>query len=190
MSNQLSNSIELLEVDLEESDALDGHKFDGIVSTYGVLSFLGSPDAAFRTFARVLKPGGYGLAMGHSLANALGSKIQSEAPFAELKRLVSDSVVKWSDTVPELRVFDTQSLEQLTTSAGLEALSCFGITTVVAPGTEDFGYPYTRVSDISRQLADPVRFNELLEFELDAAQRPGWADRGTNLMQWFRKPRM
>lgn len=51
----------------------------------------------------------------------------------------------------------------------------------------DFGYPYTSVSDISRRLSDPEWFRYVLELELMAAERPGWAERGTNLMHRFSK---
>lgn len=185
----LSDRISLVLCDLENAPELADASFDGLMSTYGVLSFLDRPAAAYETFARVLKPGSHGLLMSHSLSNALASKVNRDgASAAELEELLTTRIVRWSPSVPPLRVYSTTDLAGLATDAGLEPVDCFGVTAIASPGADDFGYPYTRTSEISKRLTDPEWFRQALRLELAAAQEPGWAERGTNLMQLVRRP--
>jgi ubiquinone/menaquinone biosynthesis C-methylase UbiE len=185
----LVGQVDLVECDLHDAPELEDVAFDGIVSTYGVLSFLDDPARAYETFARVLKPGARGLVMGHSFSNALASKVNRDhAGIAELRELFETRVVRWSDAVPPLRVFSTGDLADLASGSGLSHERCFGVTTIAAPGPEDFGYPYTSLSDISARLTDDSWFREVLGLELAAAEIDAWSERGTNLMQLFRKP--
>lgn len=173
----------LVQCDLHDAPELEDEAFDGIVSTYGVLSFLEDPAAVFRTLHRVLRPGGRALLMSHSLSNALASKANRDgAPARELAELLDTRTVKWSDHVPRLRVFSAQDLRELAADAGFAVRGVFGVTAVVQPGPEDFGYPYTEISDISRRLEDPEYFDTALRLELAASEQPEWAERGTNLM--------
>lgn len=184
----LSDKVHFVQTDLQDGAGLGDDAFDGLVSTYGVLSFIDDIEATYRTFQRILKPGANGLAMCHSLANALSSKVNRDgAPISELRELAEKQIVRWSDSVPPLRVYSAADLDEAARAAGLAAHGCFGITTIASPGAADFGYPYTSVSDISQRLSDPEWFRYVLELELMAAERPEWAERGTNLMHRFSK---
>lgn len=178
-----------LECDLHDAPELPTDHFDAMISTYGVLSFLEDPAAAFRTLFRTLKPGGVALLMSHSYSNALASKINRDgAGVDELRELEQKRIVRWSPHVPPLRVFSADDLRGLATGAGFEPLSVFGVTSVVSPGPEDFGYPYGQISAVSRALEDPAYFAAVLDLELAASERQDWAERGTNLMLKARKP--
>lgn len=175
--------VHLVECDLEEAPQLPDETFDGVISTYGVLSFLDDPAAAFRTLHRVMKPGAQGLLMSHSLSNAIHSKINRDgASSAELRELMKTGIVKWAPHVPPLRVYSSTDLRDIAQGAGLEVERVYGVTTLAQPGPEDFGYPYERLSTISQNLADSEYFRTLLDLEIAASERPEWADRGVNLM--------
>lgn len=179
----------LVHCDLHDAPELAEATYDGIVSTYGVLSFLEDPAAAFRTFHRVLKPGGRALLMSHSLSNALTSKVNRDgADAAELAEILATGTVKWAPHVPRLRVFSAQDLRDLAVAAGFAVRGVFGVTAVVHPGPEDFGYPYTTISAISKRLEDPAYFAQALHLELAASERSDWAERGVNLMLNVERP--
>lgn len=178
----------LVECDLEDAPELASDTFDGVISTYGVLSFLSDPAAAFATLHRVMRPGAHGLLMGHSFANAVHSKINRDgAGPDELRSLMRDQVVRWAPHVPPLRVYSSATLRRLAENAGFECVRVYGVTTLAAPGPEDFTYPYERMSPLSTALTDPDYFATLLELELEASEHPEWADRGVNLMVHIRK---
>jgi ubiquinone/menaquinone biosynthesis C-methylase UbiE len=179
----------LIQCDLCDAPELRDAQFDAIASTYGVLSFLEDPAAAFGTLFRVLKPGGRALLMSHSLSNALHSKVNRDrAEPAELAELIATGTVRWAARMPRLRVFSAQDLRALAIGAGFAVRGVFGVTAIVHPGPEDWGYPYTQISDISRRLEDPVYFRQALELELAASERPDWAERGVNLMIHVQRP--
>ncbi|GHJ45902.1 SAM-dependent methyltransferase [Catellatospora sp. TT07R-123] len=179
----------MVECDLCDAPSLGDAEFDGIVSTYGVLSFLEDPAAAFRTFYRVLKPGGRALLMSHSLSNALHSKVNRDgADAAELADILATGTVRWAPHVPRLRVYSVENLRDLAAAAGFRVCGAFGVTSVVHPGPEDFGYPYDTISAISRRLEDPAYFAQALELELAASEQSGWAERGVNLMIYIERP--
>lgn len=184
-----ARTVRLVHCDLHDAPELADQEFDGIVSTYGVLSFLENPAAAFDTLFRVLKPGGRALLMSHSLLNALHSKVNRDgASAAELAEIMATGTVVWAPNVPRLRVFSAEDLRTLGEGAGFTVRGVFGVTTVVHPGPGDFGYPYNEISDISRRLADPGYFDQALELELAASERPEWAERGVNLMLYVERP--
>jgi ubiquinone/menaquinone biosynthesis C-methylase UbiE len=137
-----STAVKLVECDLHDAPELADASFDAAISTYGVLSFLDDPAAAFQTLYRVLKPGAVGLLMSHSLSNALHSKVNRDgAGPAELRALLDTGVVKWAPHVPPLRVYSAQQLRELATAAGFAVEGVYGVTCLSAPGKEDFGYP-------------------------------------------------
>jgi ubiquinone/menaquinone biosynthesis C-methylase UbiE len=179
----LQDRITLLHTDIEDAVTLVDGSFDAALSTYGVLSFLDDPPAAFRTLARVLRPGAVGLLMSHSLSNAIASKINRDgADAAELAELAEQRVVRWAPHVPPLRVYTASDLRDLASAAGLAAPRVFGVTSLVQPGPEDFGYPYSSVSAVSRALEDPAYFRRVLDLELAATEHEDWGERGVNLM--------
>ena len=181
--------VELVECDLHDAAVLPDRTFDAVLSTYGVLSFLEDPAAAFDTLFRVLKPGAHGLLMSHSLSTALSSKINRDGGTpAELRDLLATKVVRWSAHVPPLRVFTADDLRSLAGEAGFEVAAVFGVPCLTAPGPEDFGYPYDTLSKISAALRDEEHFATVLELELAAMARPEWAERGLNLMVKVRRP--
>jgi ubiquinone/menaquinone biosynthesis C-methylase UbiE len=183
------DGIELVRCDLEDAPELVDGSADAVLSTYGVLSFLDDPAAAFRTVSRVLRPGGRGLLMGHSYTNALTSKVgRDRAPLDELRELAASRVVRWSPSVPPLRVFTAAELRGLADAAGLEPVAVYGVTSVVHPDPEDFGYPYRTIGPVSRALEDPEYRRFALQLELAATEDPATAERGVNLMLHVRKP--
>ncbi|MBF9132213.1 methyltransferase domain-containing protein [Plantactinospora sp. S1510] len=189
LANAGSTSVDLVLADLHDAPELPTDGFDAIISTYGVLSFLEDPEQVFRTLARVLKPGGVGLLMSHSLSTALTSKLSDGTTTAqEIRNLYQKRVVQWSPSVPPLRVYTAQELTDLAHTAGLEVHRTFGVTCVAHPGPEDFGYPYTGESKISRSLQDPEFFQAALETELSASADPAWSERGINLLIKVSKP--
>ncbi|MFD8248511.1 class I SAM-dependent methyltransferase [Nocardia sp. NPDC059691] len=182
------SSVRLTECDLHGAPELPDAGYDALISTYGVLSFLDDPAAAFDTFYRVLKPGGRGLLMSHSLSNAVSSKINRDGADAEeIRELLRTGIVKWAPNVPPLRVYSAQQLRDLAIGAGFTVEGVFGVTCMALPGSEDFGYPYGELSAISKRLEDDDYLNALLEVELAAAERPEWAERGVNLMVKVRR---
>jgi len=181
--------VELLHCDLHDAPQLPSDHFDAVTATYGVLSFLDAPPTVFETLYRVMKPGAIGLLMSHSLSTALGSKLSRDlASPDELRDLAETSIVRWAPGVPPLRVYTAVELENLACTAGFAVDGVFGVTTLVMPGSQDFGYPYEEISPISRALEDPQFFRRALDLELEASERPGWAERGVNLMIKVRKP--
>ncbi|WP_333767228.1 class I SAM-dependent methyltransferase [Streptomyces sp. IBSBF 2435] len=182
------DKVHLVECDLEDAPQLPDAAYDGVISTYGVLSFLDNPAAAFETLHRVMKPGAHGLLMSHSLSNAVHSKINRDgADPAELRELMDTGIVKWAPHVPPLRVYSSQDLRDLGENAGLQVERVFGVTTLAQPGPEDFGYPYQTISAVSKRLQEEEYFQTLLDLELKASEHPEWADRGVNLMVHVRK---
>ncbi|MFN8074461.1 MAG: methyltransferase domain-containing protein [Kineosporiaceae bacterium] len=185
----LTDLVDLVACDIHDAPELPTASADAVLSTYGVLSFLDDPQAAFREVARVMKPGATGLLMSHSFSNALTSKICRDGAGAEeLAELGRTRIVKWAPHVPALRVFSTTDLSELATNAGLEVTGMFGVTALTMPGPEDFGYPYTTLSTVSQALRDPEYFRTVLDLELKASEEPGWAERGVNLMIKVRRP--
>jgi SAM-dependent methyltransferase len=181
--------LSVLQCDLQEEGALPSAAFDAALSTYGVLSFLDDPRAAFATIAMSMRPGAVGLLMSHSYSNALGSKLnRSGVMVEELRELAETRIVRWSPGVPPLRVYSADDLRDLAHGAGLVAEAVFGVTSLVQPGPQDFGYPYDQISDTSRRLEDPEYFSTALQLELAASERANCEERGTNLMVKVRKP--
>lgn len=184
-----SQPVELLLCDLHDAPELAARSFDAVTATYGVLSFLEDPPAVFRTLHRVMKPGATGLLMSHSLSTALSSKLSRDlAPPDELIELARKKIVHWAPGVPPLRVYTAHELRELAGSAGFRAEAVFGVTALVTPGPQDFGYPYEEISPVSRALEDPEFFRVALDLELKASETPGWAERGVNLMIKVRRP--
>lgn len=184
-----SQPVELLLCDLHDAPELATRSFDAVTATYGVLSFLEDPPAVFRTLHRVMKPGATGLLMSHSLSTALSSKLSRDlAPPDELVELAEKKIVHWAPGVPPLRVYTAHGLRELAESAGFRAEAVFGVTALVVPGPQDFGYPYEEISPVSRALEDPGFFRVALDLELRASETPGWAERGVNLMIKVRRP--
>jgi len=184
-----ADQVELLQCDLHDAPHLPSGVFDAVISTYGVLSFLDEPQAVFHTLYRAMRPGAAGLLMSHSLSTALSAKLSRDlASPDELRELVARKVVRWAPGVPPLRAFSAQDLTDLATTAGFAVDGVFGVTTLVVPGAEDFGYPYSEISQVSRALEDAEFFRTALELELAASENPGWAERGVNLMIKMRKP--
>jgi ubiquinone/menaquinone biosynthesis C-methylase UbiE len=178
----VADAVELVHCDIEDAPALASESFDAVISTYGVLSFLNDPPAAFRTIRRVMRPGAAGLLMSHSLSNALSSKIVRDgADAATLAELLATRTVQWSPQVPALRVFSADDLRTLATGAELNPERMFGITALGLPGPEDFGYPYGSISAISKALENEEYFQAVLRLELVACERDDWAERGVNL---------
>jgi SAM-dependent methyltransferase len=178
-----SPPVELLHCDLHDAPQLHSAHFDAVTATYGVLSFLENPPAVFRTLYRVMKPGATGLLMSHSLSTALSSKLSRDlASPDELRALAESGIVRWAPGVPSLRVYTAQELRELAGAAGFGVKGVFGVTALVMPGAQDFGYPYEEISPISRALRDPEFFRMALDLELRASERSGWAERGVNLM--------
>ena len=181
--------VELVLCDLHDVPELPTAGFDGVISTYGVLSFVDDPPRVFETLYRVMKPGAVGLLMSHSLTTALATKLSRNlAGPDELAELAGTRTVRWAPDVPPLRVFTTRDLTTLATDAGFTVDGVFGVTALVQPGAEDFGYPYQEISRVSKALEDPEFFRNALEMELAAAEDPAWAERGVNLMVKVRKP--
>ncbi|GAA3973794.1 hypothetical protein GCM10023085_65380 [Actinomadura viridis] len=185
----VAGSVDLVHCDIEDAPELADESFDGLVSIYNMLSFNTDPGRAFATMHRVLKPGRHGLVMGQGLANALASKFNRDLASAEeIRELAATSIVQWAPHVPPLRVFSAADLTELAAGAGFEVRGVFGVTALLTPGPEDFTYPYEKMSDVSRSLEDPSVFEAALEQELAVNGRPGWADRGVNLMIHVYKP--
>jgi len=181
--------VTLTRCDLQDAPDLPDQAFDAILSTYGVLSFLDDPAAAFRTLYRVARPGAAGLLMSHSLSTALASKINRDGGTPEeMRTLLETGIVKWSDHVPPLRVFTATELRELAVAAGFEVVGVYGVPCLTMPGREDFGYPYQKFSDISVALDDREYFACVVELELAAMERPEWTERGLNLMVHVRRP--
>ncbi|QMU78214.1 methyltransferase domain-containing protein [Streptacidiphilus sp. PB12-B1b] len=189
LASPVADSVELVHCDIENAPELASESFDAVISTYGVLSFLDDPAAAFATIQRVMRPGAAGFLMSHSLSNALSSKILRDgAGAAELAEIQATRTVKWSAHVPSLRLYDADELRSLAAGAGLTGERVFGVTSLALPGAEDFGYPYDRISDISRALEDKEYFATVLGLELEASEHDSWAERGTNLAIKVRRP--
>ena len=136
----VENRVTLLEGDIEDAPTLQDSSYDAVLSTYGVLSFLSSPLAAFDTISRVMRPGSTGLLMSHSLSNAMTTKIcRDGASPGSLLELWRNRIVQWAEHVPPLRVFTADDLKGLARNAGLIAPRVFGVTTLALPGAADFG---------------------------------------------------
>ncbi|PBC66222.1 methyltransferase family protein [Streptomyces sp. TLI_235] len=187
-ASEVPELVELVHCDAENAPELADESYDAVISTYGVLSFLDDPAAVFATVRRVLRPGGAGFLMSHSLSNALSSKIcRDGAGPQELAELRRTRIVKWSPQVPPLRVYTADELVSLAEGAGLAGERVFGVTSLALPGPEDFGYPYTEISRISKALEDEEYFRAVLALELEACEHDSWAERGTNLAVKVRK---
>ncbi|MET9532191.1 MULTISPECIES: methyltransferase domain-containing protein [unclassified Streptomyces] len=188
-ASSVADRVELVHCDVEDAPELVDASYDAVISTYGVLSFLDNPAAAFETIHRAMRPGATGFLMSHSLSNALSSKILRDgAGPEELAALMATRIVRWSEHVPPLRVFSADELKSLATGAGLVGERVFGVTALALPGPEDFGYPYDKISDISRALKDEEYFRTVLALELEASRHDAWAERGTNLAIKVRRP--
>jgi ubiquinone/menaquinone biosynthesis C-methylase UbiE len=177
------DGVALVHCDIQDAPTLEDASFQGAISIYNMLSFLDRPRDAFATLARTLEPGAVALVMGQGFANALASKHDRDrAAPEELRRLASTQIVQWAEHVPPLRVFSAVDLSALAAAAGFDVLGVYGVTCLVTPGPEDFTYPYTTMSTVSLALEDPDRFECALEQEMAFNGRPGWADRGVNLL--------
>jgi SAM-dependent methyltransferase len=189
LASPVADRVELVHCDVENAPELASESYDAVISTYGVLSFLDDPAAAFATVRRVMRQGAVGFLMSHSLSNALSSKILRDgAKPGELTELLATRTVKWSEHVPPLRVYSADELRSLATGAGLTGERVFGVTSLALPGPEDFGYPYDKISAISRALEDKEYFRTVLALELAASEHDSWAERGTNLAIKVRRP--
>lgn len=181
--------VSLVRCDLQHASELPAATHAGVISIYNMLSFVDDARAILTTMYRTLRSGGVALVMGQGLANALSSKLSRDlAAPDELRFLADTQVVKWKPHVPRLRVYASDELAQLGGRVGFEVEAIYGITCLVVPGPEDFVYPYERMSAVSRALDDPDWFAQALELEMLHNGRPGWTDRGVNLMAVFRRP--
>jgi ubiquinone/menaquinone biosynthesis C-methylase UbiE len=184
----LSKRVSLIQGDLETLHEAPAESADLVISTYGVISFLSDPQAGLATIARILRPGGIVMVMGHGFHNSLYSKIMnSRISSEELARMVETSQVKWAPHVPWLRTYSQESLRALLEGAGLSFLTSFGVPLFMQPGPEDFDPENKLVSNISQSLLDPGFFNSALELEMQFNSQPEVVNRGVNIIGVARK---
>lgn len=177
------NRAVLIEGDLENMEKIKDGSVDSVMSLYGPISFVGSPANMMKEISRVLKPGGTAVVMGHSMYNALFSKINNYlASRDELNRILEDGRVKWAEHVPHLHVFSSETMRQLLPGTGLNLVKFYGIPVLTQPGPEDFDPDNVKRSRISLHLEDKESFISLFELEKNLFDREHLVDRGVNLV--------
>ena len=169
--------------DLENMSDIKDNTFDYIFSIYNVFSFITNISKVLSEIYRVLKPGGKIMIMGQGKFNAISSKISISHSYGDdLDSVVYKNKVKWKDSVPILNMFSKESLERYLENAGFTVLRSYGIPIFTVPGSEDFTFPYKKMSEISKVLENKDFFNRVLEIEMKFNNIPSLVNRGMNIM--------
>jgi ubiquinone/menaquinone biosynthesis C-methylase UbiE len=185
----IEDRVKIIAGDLTDIKEFDDNSIDFITSIYSPISFIYELETAFKELNRILKPGGKIIMMGHSLYNAIYSKINNyNSPAEEIKRLYKEHIIKWAPHVPELIAYSKESMEQELVKAGFEIEKTFGIPVFVQPGPEDFSPDNEGVSRISKYLEDVDNFNEVFKLEMASNSLPTVANRGMNIFTLATKP--
>lgn len=178
----IENRTKIINGDLTDITEITDGSVDNIVSIYSPISFIYEPERAFKELYRVLRPGGKILIMGHSLYNAIYSKINNyNASLGEIKKLFEQHIVKWAPHVPELIAYSKESMEDALSSVGFSIDKTYGIPVFVQPGTEDFNSGNEGVSKISKYLEEVNNFNQIFEIEMASNSLPTVSNRGMNI---------
>jgi len=181
---KLGDKIKIVNGDLENMVAIKNNSVDYIVSIYNPISFVGNVEKVFSEFHRILKKGGLIMVMGQGYYNAIYSKINNYiADAKELEELSKKSFVSWNKSVPKLKVFTKESLEQLATSNNLCPINTYGIPIFAQPKFEDFDSKNKQKSPLSNKLENDKKFYKtVFDIEMAFNSQESVVNRGMNLM--------
>ncbi len=175
--------ITTMQGNLENMSRIKNNTFDYIISIYNVFSFITNLNKVFSEMYRVLKNRGKLIVMGQGKFNAIAEKINSgHLQRKDINLIISKNKVKWKKDVPILNVFSKESLETYLKKAGFTNLHSYGVPIFIAPGPEDFTFPYKKMSDISIALEKKSFFNKVLEIETQFNSQESLIDRGVNII--------
>lgn len=181
-----ANKEQLIKVkkgDLENMSDIQDSTFDYIITIYNTLSFITNVEKALSEMYRVLKLSGKLMIMGQGKFNAIAEKINSlHYSENDLDLVINEDKVKWKESVPMLNVFSKESLERFLRRAGFDVLRSYGIPIFTVPGSEDFTFPYEKISEISKALENQEFFDKVLEIEMKFNDIPSLVNRGMNIM--------
>lgn len=179
----IEDRVEVTLGDLCVMDSLADGSVDHVISIYGPLSFIDDAERAVAEIGRVLKPNGRAMIMSHGFYNSLASKIAAGVDPRQLRAMSETATVKWADHVPALHAYSARDLEDLFIAAGMTVIATHGVTSLVAPGPEDFDPTNEARSAISTRLEeDSGFFATVLGLELKYGGLPAVTNRGINLM--------
>lgn len=172
-----------IQLDMCDMHVFTDHTFDAVVCYGNPLGYVFEKrDDAFREVLRVLKPGGKAFL---SVASLWGSAHELLPAVLTIGPQQNSEIIRtgdlYFDSSEGLRhrchIFRSQEFREFLEDHGMQILRFSASNCLSAVWGE-------KLLDIR---ADPARWNELLNMELEATQQPGCLDMGTHLLAVVRK---
>ncbi|WP_370201576.1 class I SAM-dependent methyltransferase [Aeromicrobium sp.] len=159
------------------SEDLAGEQFDLVFSFHNVLGFVSDAERTVADLGRLLRPGGLLVSFLPSVWHAtffnIGLGRLDEARKALSRR------GRFTDTMPDMHLFDPQRIEEMHAAAGLRIEVLGGFPNLIYPG-----YQETQLHGSTENLVDVLDgdgLEQVLEMENQVRNAPGIAGRANNL---------
>lgn len=176
----LADRTRLLEADLADLPTVVERPATYVLCLHNVLGFVPDLQRTLRGIYEVLAPDGTAALMFPSRYHALYFSL-ANGRMGEVDRILQTGAVRFTEDMPDLRVFDLGQIEQQSTRAGLSLKSVLGFPVTLYPGMEETTIDGNTAS-LAVLLGDGERRNWMLEFELEMCQDSRLAARGNNLL--------
>jgi ubiquinone/menaquinone biosynthesis C-methylase UbiE len=182
----LSGRVRLQQGDLGDlNQALGDEQFDVIICLHNVAGFVPQFDRCLAGFYEHLRPGATIAVLTPNRYHVAWFNVLQRDFDAGLRAL-AQGLGRYTNDMPEMRLFTPSELELMAQETGLEAVEVLGFPALIYPG-----YQETRISGDSEVVSSTLRshrdLDTILAIERVAAFAPDVAARGNNLLLTARR---
>lgn len=178
--NKYNGAFACLHGNIEDMRDISDNSFDISLSFYNVLSFVDNPSIAVKQIYNKLKTGGYHLAVVGNTYHAYYFSLLTKRP-EQLANVRDNSLIRFNDSMPDMKCFTPQELRELYTAAGFTDVSVVGGPNFLYPGMEET-FVHGATDSLQNMLKESGSMNDLLEIELKHYRDQDIAGRSNTLL--------